>query len=657
MCGITGLISKHPLKPTDVETVNTMNNALYHRGPDSMGLFQDKNIILAMRRLKIIDLSGGDQPLYNEDGSLILVVNGEIYNHVELRRDLESRGHRFKTHSDCETILHLYEESGEGCLQNLRGMFAFALFDKKNKKVFIARDRLSEKPLYYYQKEEKIVFSSEMKSLLLSLRGKNPAIDPESLNMFFHYQYVPEPLTCIDGVKKLPAAHYILINLKDFSFHLKKYWDFEDVKPVTGNPTVLIRDAFDELSGKIIRADVPVGIALSGGIDSSAIAVMAAKHYPDKMHAFSVGYPGRPQNDERSMAQTLSEKLGLAYHEVELKTEDMVNSFPEMVYYMDDPIADIAAFGYYSVNKLARRHNIPVILSGIGGDELFWGYLEVTTAVKKNLQKREAFSGGDSRALITFIKNTYIDIKNIGERQQTVTAILSLINTFRNIGLKYRMLSSNPDTYIFPEDMLGFLSAFKYLEALYTDDFKSRIHEEKLYSFFTDKDWDDIPIKVCKFLYQTWLYSNCVALGDRMSMASSIELRLPFLDYQFVELVMGLRKTYKDDYKLGYKKWFIDAMAGIIPKEVMERSKRGFTPPVKNWYKGVAERYGTLCYDGYLVSNGIMRRENIVSLLSRSIHKGKDLFFTYKIVLMELWCRIFILGEDYKRLAIKPNAG
>lgn len=647
MCGITGLISKNPLKPADVETTNTMNNALYHRGPDSMGVFQDTNLILAMRRLKIIDLSGGDQPLYNEDSSLILVVNGEIYNHIELRKDLENRGHKFKTHSDCETILHLYEESGEECLKSLRGMFAFALFDKNRNKVLIARDRLSEKPLYYYQREEKIAFSSEMKSLLLYLRGKSPAIDPESLNMFFHYQYVPEPLTCIDGVKKLPAAHYITIYLKDFSFHLKKYWDFEDVKPVTGDPTVLIRDAFDDLSKMIIRADVPVGIALSGGIDSSAIAVLAAKHYPDKMHAFSVGYPGRPQNDERSMAQSLSEKLGLAYHEIELKTEDMVNSFPEMVYYMDDPIADIAAFGYYSVNKLARKHNIPVILSGIGGDELFWGYLWASTAVKKNLQKREAASGEEG-VLISLLKNTFTDIKNIGERQQIVSALFSVINSFKNIGFKYKMMSSNPDTYILYEDIPDFLSAFNYLQTLYTDDFRSRVHEEQLYSFFTDKDWDEVQIKVCKFLYQTWLYSNCVALGDRMSMASSIELRLPFLDYQFVELIMGLRKTYKDDYKLGYKKWFIDAMDGIIPPEVLTRRKRGFTPPVHNWYKGVAERYGKLCYEGYLVSNGIMKREKIVELLNRTINEGKDLFFSYKIVLMELWCRIFILGEDYK---------
>lgn len=650
MCGITGLISRYPLKPTDIETLQKMNEALYHRGPDSMGFYQDNSIALAMRRLKIIDLAGGDQPLYNEDRSLILMANGEIYNYVELREELEKSGHKFKTNSDCETILHLYEESGEGCLKSLRGMFAFALYDKGKKRILIARDRLSEKPLYYYRTNNIVIFSSEMKSLLVYLRENGIGINPDAFNMYFHYQYVPEPYTCMEGVMKLPAAHYMSISLKDFSFDLRKYWDFTDVKPVSGNPSILIREAFDDLSRIIIRADVPVGIALSGGIDSGAIAVMAAKHYPEKMHAFSIGYPGRPQNDERQMAQSLSEKLGLTYHEVELKVEDLVDSFPEMIYYMDDPIADIAAFGYYSVNKLARGHNVPVILSGIGGDELFWGYLWVQTAVEKNLQKLNLTSYTERQAIIPLIKNIFMDIKNIGKRQQTVEALISMLYGFKNIRLRHRVLSSNPDTFIFYDEVPEFLSAFNYLQTLYTEEFKNNIHEEELYSFFTSKNRDEIPIEICKFLFQTWLYSNCVALGDRMSMASSVELRLPFLDYQFVELIMGLRKTYRDDYKLGYKKWFIDAMEGIIPEEILTRRKRGFTPPVNKWYKGVVDRYGRLCSDGYLVSRGVMKRDKIIELIDGSIYKGKDLYFSYKFVLIELWCRMFILGEDYKKL-------
>ncbi|MCC7202814.1 MAG: asparagine synthase (glutamine-hydrolyzing) [Nitrospirae bacterium] len=652
MCGITGLISSNPLKPADIAILNRMNDALVHRGPDSMGFYQDTNIALAMRRLKIIDLAGGNQPLYNEDGSLVLVANGEIYNYIELRKEMENRGHKFKTQSDCEPILHLYEESGEACLQNLRGMFAFALFDKKRQTLFIARDRLSEKPLYYYKTEDGVVFSSEMKSLLVCLREKDVRLNPDAVNMYFHYQYVPEPYTCIEGVLKLPAAHYMMVSLNPFEYELRKYWDFEDVKPVSGNPSQLIREAFEDLSGIIIRSDVPVGISLSGGIDSSAIAVLGARYYKEKMHAFSVGYPGHPQNDEREMAMGLSNQLGFSYHEIELNTEDLVNSFPEMVYAMDDPIADIAAFGYYSVNKLARRHNVPVILSGIGGDELFWGYLGVTTAVEKNLQKQKSISNNEVQSLQLLIKNIYTDIRNIGKRQQMIPAVISVINNFKNIRVRYDKVLSKPDTFILYDDD-DFLSAFGYLETLYREEFKQKIQEEELFSFFTGKDWDEVPIEICKILYQTWLYSNCVALGDRMSMASSVELRLPFLDYRFVELIMGLRKTYKDDYKLGYKKWFIDAMKGIVPDEILNRRKRGFTPPVKDWYNAVISRYGSLCHDGCLVSGGVVKRDAVMAFIDRSISRGEDLFFSYKIILMEMWCRIFIRGEDPN--AIKLN--
>ncbi len=653
MCGITGLMSRNPLKASDIEMLGNMNSTLHHRGPDSMGFYQDTNIALAMCRLKIIDLTGGDQPLFNEDGSLILIANGEIYNYIELREALEKRGHSFKTRSDCETILHLYEESGEGCLQSLRGMFAFALLDKTKGMVLIARDRMSEKPLYYYRSNEEFAFSSEMKSLLVYLRKSNVRINPDALNMYFHYQYVPEPLTCVDGIVKLPAAHYIIIKLRDLSFHLVKYWDIGDVEPVSGDPAMLIREAFDGLSKVIIRSDVPVGVALSGGIDSSAIAVMGARYYREKMHAFSIGYPGRPQNDEREMALALSKRLGMEYHEVELNTDELTDSFPEMVYCMDDPIADIAAFGYYSVNRLAGENNVPVILSGIGGDELFWGYLWASASVEKSLRKRRATPNDEMDAIILLIKNTWTDMRNIGKRQQMVPAIFSLLSSFRNFRFRYRTLLSRPDTYTFYDEDPDFVSAFDQLQVLYSDGFKKVIDEDALFSFFTGKEWDEVQIEICKFLFQTWLYSNCVAMGDRMSMASSVELRLPFLDYQFVELVMGLRKTYKDDYKHGYKKWFIDAMKGVLPEEILKRRKRGFTPPVKDWYKAVISRYGRLCHDGYLVSTGVMKRDAVMALTERSISRGEDMFFSYKVVLMELWCRIFILGED--PYAIKLN--
>lgn len=641
MCGISGIVSKNILRDSDIADIQEMNSALYHRGPDSEGFYRGGNISLAMRRLKIIDLAGGDQPLFNEDGSIALVANGEVYNHVELRDELEKRGHTFRTHSDCETILHLYEESGDKCLERLRGMFAFALYDSKTENLLIARDRLGEKPLYYCRRESEIVFSSEMKSILAYLRKKGLDIDYNSVNMYLHYQYVPEPFTCIEGVYKLPAAHYMVVSLRDFSSRICKYWDYEDIKPVSGNPPELIRESFDDLCRIIIRADVPVGIALSGGIDSSALAVYAAKYYREKMHAFSVGYPGRPENDERIKAKELAKKVGLVFHDVELRTEDLVAMFPDLVYYMDDPIADIAAYGYYSVNRLAREHGVPVLLTGIGGDELFWGYEWTTGLIGKNILKQEIQSGNRTDPNLSYIWNA---ASGIQKREMLRNPIAGIKTLLKNIKAERSRLTENPGRFIYYDTLPDFAYASEVLPDLYTDDVIGRIDEGKLYSFFTAKDWDDVPLKICKFQMETWLYSNCVALGDRMSMASSVECRLPFLDYKFVELVFGLRKTYGDDYKLGYKRWFIEAMRDAIPEDILKRKKRGFTPPVEEWYRGVVNRYGRLCLEGFLVSNNIIKREGIADFISKA-EKGKPLFVFYKLVLLEIWCRKFIMGE------------
>lgn len=599
-----------------------------------------------MRRLRIIDLTGGDQPLFNEDSSLALVANGEIYNHLELREELEGKGHVFKTHSDCETILHLYEQHGEEFIHKLRGMFAFALHDVKKKTVFIARDRLGEKPLYYYSSASELVFSSEMKSLLACLRSRGLKTDADALNMFLHYQYVPEPYTCVEGVKKLPAGHYMTVSLDGLSVTLKRYWDYDMIKPVSGNPAELVREGFDELSRFIIRSDVPVGVALSGGIDSSAIAVFAAKHYKDRMHAFSVGYPGRPKNDERAQAKGLADKVGFRFHEVELKTEEFAKDFCDLVYHMDDPIADIAAYGYYSVNREARKHGIPVLLSGIGGDELFWGYAWMRDAVDKNRDKLRI-----ARGEATGIKNMVSAAMDFRKTDMLLSPLNTLKNVISNVSAVRNKFASNPNRFIFYDEHPDFNGALGFAPALYTEGFRDKVDASRLYSFFTDENWDDVAYKLCEFLMRTWLYSNCVALSDRMSMASSVEGRLPFLDYRFVELVMGLRKTYPEDYKLGYKSWFIEAMKGIIPDEVLTRKKSGFTPPVKEWYGAVVRRYGGLCADGYLVNAGVMKRKEMIDFINSAANGGR-LFFAYKIVLLEVWCRRFIVGES-----LGENAG
>src|SRR4051794_24473672 len=316
MCGIAGIVSKRPIQPEETAAVGRMNGRLRHRGPDGEGFFTGTNLALAMRRLSIIDLAGAWQPIYNEDRSLAIVANGEIYNYVELRRQLESRGHQLSTDGDIETILHLYEEYGLDCVQHLRGMFAFALWDSKRRRLVVARDRMGEKPLYLFENDGRLIFASEMKALVSS--GLVPfELDPKAVDLYFHYQYVPEPLTPIKGVRKLDAAHLLTVEVDDWRIEEKCYWRMEDAEPLSGDPTTVIREQLETASELVIRADAPVGVALSGGLDSTAIAALAARKYPGTMHAFSVGYPGRPPYDERADAKALADHLEMPFHDIE----------------------------------------------------------------------------------------------------------------------------------------------------------------------------------------------------------------------------------------------------------------------------------------------------------------------------------------------------
>lgn len=362
MCGICGFMSRGFVERS---TIERMNMNMLHRGPNGDGFYFEQHIGLAMRRLSIIDLEGGWQPIYNEDKSLILFMNGEIYNYVELRLELEKRGHRFSTGSDAEVIVHLYEEHGADCVSALRGMFAVALWDKQQHVLMLARDRMGEKPLYYYHDQKKLLFASELRALLSSGMISRE-LEPESLNMFFRYQYIPEPYTIIKSVHKLPPATYLLI---DESLNIQEtcYWRLEDSPVITGDPKKIIEEKLNEVGRLIIRSDVPVGVALSEGIDSSLVAALSSRQYGQQMHAFTVGYQGSPKSDERNVASRIAKYLGLVFHEIELSTKDFTDAFPTVCTLCDDPISDISAFGYYSVSKASMEHGVPVLLQGQGG--------------------------------------------------------------------------------------------------------------------------------------------------------------------------------------------------------------------------------------------------------------------------------------------------
>src|SRR5262245_13486434 len=389
MCGIAGIVAGRRLPPNFHSAIAVMGAALQHRGPDGANDVAGDHFAMAFRRLSIIDLEGGLQPIYNEDRSLVLICNGEIYNHVELRRGLEERGHTFSTHSDCEPILHLYEEQGDRCVHSLRGMFAFALYDYKKQRMLLARDRMGEKPLYLVEKGASVVFASELKALISE--GVVPfTLSPDAVNAYFHFGYVPEPMCAVRGVRKLPAGHSLSIEVDPWRVTQKRYWKMDDAPPLDGDPATLIRNELETISEIVVRSDVPVGVALSSGLDSSVVATLTSRKYPGTMQAVTLGYAGYPRQDERDEARELAQYLKMPLHEVELRVEDVVDSLPEIQWHSDDPIGDIAGPAYYFTMRRASQEGLHVMLSGHGGDELFWGYGWVRNAVQATKRKRNA---------------------------------------------------------------------------------------------------------------------------------------------------------------------------------------------------------------------------------------------------------------------------
>lgn len=612
---------------------------LAHRGPDGTGRYSDEYIQFGHARLSIIDLTdAGHQPMLSHNGRYVVTYNGEIYNHLELRSELESLGETFNSHSDTEVLLAAYKVWGENCVNRFRGMFAFVIWDKQEKRAFLARDRCGEKPLFYEFNYECLTFASELKALI-PLLNERPELDPAVIDMYLHYQYVPEPSTLLKGVHKLAAGHSVTIRMSEWEFNPKPYWCVEDVNvPIpraTDSKLILprIRDALEDAVKMTLRSDVPVGVALSGGIDSGMIAALAQKNYPEPMHAFCVGYPGRPPYDERAQARKLAESLGMIVHEVELPVDSFVDFFPELVTVMDEPIADPAAFGHYSVPRAAADQGVKVLLSGIGGDEIFWGYPYVTQSVELNQQlldhpsiKFAAKWLGSSSAQIFLNKVAHYPHAHPSIKKWA--GILQKVGDTHNPSeqLMYYMLHPDFDgPFALKVEVYG-----PAMHAVSTD----TLFKPTAIGF---RSREKIPAAVIRMLFDTWLTSNCLSLGDRVGMAVGVETRMPFLDAKLIELVMQLRANHPD-HALGQKAWLRAALKGVLPDEVLTRPKAGFQPPLHEWLSGVVGRYGDMLSHGQLVKTGVLAADKVEHLLENIAKRNwTGLFFTYKLLLLEMW--------------------
>jgi asparagine synthase (glutamine-hydrolysing) len=462
-------------------------------------------------------------------------------------------------------------------------------------------------------------------------------LDPVAIDLYFHYQYVPEPATPVKNVRKLDAAHILTVDVGPWQVEETCYWRMEEASLLEDNPAELIRSELETISELVIRSDVPVGVALSGGLDSSAIAALAAQKYPGTMHAFSVGYPGRPGGDEREEAKTLADHFGMPFHDVELSTDDMVAFFPELVYWRDDPIADISGYGYYAVMKLAREHGVPVMLQGQGGDELFWGYDWVRQAVLESMLKENLLKGG-WRSSIDYLRPELPRSCSLRDLWEWISSLAGLRNGLQRL---WRHKADPPERMVFYDLSRDFRLASTGLENMCTDHFLEHLNGTKAFDLFSfQPPWPQGNILFTRLICQTYLLGNGIVQGDRLGMASSVEQRLPLVDYRLVETVIGLRKS-RADHREPPKAWLKAALKDVVPEWVLNRRKRGFTPPVPEWHRALFSAYGSLLDDGYLVQTNVVKPESSRDLALGPFTRNLVAPLSFKALVLEMWCRQF----------------
>ncbi len=571
MCGLVGIFDRRGQTPVDRVLLARMNDSLSHRGPDEHGLFIEPGIGLGHRRLSIIDLKSGQQPLFNEDHSVVVVYNGEIYNFKALYEELAAAGHRFRTHCDTEVIVHAWEEWGEACVERFRGMFVFALWDKNEETLFLARDRLGIKPLYYAELANgTVIFGSELKSLLL-YPDLPTDIDVSAVEDYFAYGYVPDPKSIYRSVLKLSPGHVLKIRRGQGDCRPRVYWDltFEDTRPMT------VEEASEELIPRLrdavevrLISEVPLGSFLSGGVDSSAVVAMMAQGSDDPVNACSISFAD-PAYDESDYARAVAERYG-ANHHVQRVDPDAFDLVDTLASIYDEPFADSSAIPTYRVCKLARER-VTVALSGDGGDELFAGYRRYRWHHYEELVRR-ALPNGVRRPLFGVLGALYPKLDWAPKpfrAKATLEALArdSVEGYFHSVSVLHDGLRSQ----LYSESMKRQLQGYRAQEVL-------RAHMEGAPA-------DDHLSRVQYADFKTYLPGDILTKVDRASMANSLEVRVPILDHEFVEWAVTVPAALRlkgHDGKFVFK----HAMRPYLPDDLIYRQKMGFAVPVASWFRG-----------------------------------------------------------------------
>jgi asparagine synthase (glutamine-hydrolysing) len=631
MCGICGIFYQDRTRRVERDMLAEMNQRIVHRGPDDEGFLVEGNVGLAMRRLSIIDIQTGHQPICNEDENLWIVYNGELYNHQELRQDLEARGHRYRTKSDTETIVHLFEEYGRDCVKYLRGMFAFAIWDRKKRELFIARDRLGIKPLYYRYDAKTLLFGSEIKAILA-----HPGVEAEfnraTLSEYLAFGYIPEAETMYAGIKKLLPGHTLVLG-ESGDLNISSYWDLSVQADVGNQPRQYYVDRYrallEECVASHLMSDVPLGVFLSGGLDSSAVAALTTKIRREPIETFAVGY-GEAEFSELPFARRVAEHIGSKHHEVRLSREEFFKTLPRLIWHEDEPIVWPSSVSLYFVAWLARQR-VTVVLTGEGSDETLAGYTRypwtlvnsrmdgvyrgIMPTFARNLMRRGIHAGPLSGALHRKLEHTFL----LRDGQSWESFYFDNFYSAFSAQEQERLLT--------PE--LSAQAGDAYAGSLsYWNASKGDMLHRMLYT--------DIKTYLVELLMKQ----------DQMSMAASIESRVPFLDHVLVEFTASIPAKYATKGLAG-KFILKSAVEDLLPRDVVYRQKMGFPTPWAYWLAGPQlDELERLLLEPRTTSRGYFNADVVKNLFAEHRAGSRDHGNRiWRLLNLELWERVCLEGE------------
>lgn len=612
MCGIAGIFDFNN-NPVEQKQLSAMTNCMIERGPDDDGFYLSGNVGLGFRRLSIIDVTGGHQPISNENNTLQLIFNGEIYNHIELRSKLIAQGHVFQTQSDAEVLLHLYEEKGFSALDDLNGMFAFALFDTQRNGIWIGRDRIGIKPLFYAEDEGRLIFASDTRSVRAVF---NTSIDRNSVFKYIALAYVPDTETMWQGIKKLPPAHYLWVE-SNGSIALERYWSINSIGMWSGSLLKAKKELDLILADSIklqMRSDVPVGIFLSGGVDSSGIVAYASKLTEQPLRTFNINFEDKNSSDS-SFAQAVAKQYGTNHTEINVDAAETLGALDELLHLMDEPISDSAIFPAYILSKVAREQGIKVMLNGAGGDEIFGGY-------SRHSRPR-------------FASPSWVSERGVGFVNRGIAKIWSLLQPHRG------MRALDP-AYAWAAGVSGVnLSACRRL--LRDPESYNKISNAIL-SEYSDLNGEantsNYSYNRMLLDFRTYLVNDVLSLTDKATMAASIECRVPLLDHRLVEFSYSLPSRINLLNGLP-KGLFKEVLKDYLPKGLLHRKKDGFNAPIHEWMQqeGTLNLVDELLYNKSALLDDIIDFNELRKMLSNKKQNNHTSETLFSLFLLNKWCQ------------------